>query len=867
MILFSYQKVLTFFRKLHWKELLALLFILVAIYFFRKQRGELSSLSDSLGNADATWITIGLAITVVYILLQAFLYVFSFTSVKGKIHLIHAIELFLKRNFVSVFLPAGAISSLAYLPSNIKRAQVHKHQVHQASAVYGFIGIFSVFIVAIPVLIYLAIQNASIPGTAAGLVSMLAIMGFAIYLLRTIRAKGKLYVWLIKGRPKLENYLDEIFSFELSMPEFLKATFVSVLIEVAGILHIYIAMMAVGVTPSIEACIVGYIVATIFLIISPFLRGIGAIELSLTFILARYGYSTLEALQITLLFRLFEFWLPLVSGILAYAAKGRQLFFRLMPPVLIFLLGFVNIFSVLTPPSVSRLRLLKEFIPISSIQASNYLVILIGLTLIITARFLMKGLRSAWVLALVLSVVSCIGNITKALDYEEAIFSLIVIIILVATSKQYRLKSNPRLMNIGLATSVGMFAAVLLFGSIAFYYIDVRHFGINFTWKESFLNAFHSFILIDTDNLKAKTRFAKEFIGFINISGVAAWGFFFYCIIRPNIYKAPAEVVDYEKAAFLLKKYGDSPLDYFKTSKDKQLFISELYDGFIAYRISGVFAIVLEEPVCAEDNKVALLKAFEKDISQKGLKAVYYRVDEDSLYYFDAIRKKKIFIGQEAVMDISSFTLEGKDKKSMRNGLNSLNKKGYVVKRRHAPLSGALLQSLQQVSDEWLKDYEMEEAVFSQGMFDKQELKNHEVITVEDNEERIVAFLNIIPNYKNGDITYDLIRKTADAPGGVMDALIIELIQYAKEKGYESMNLGMVPMSGIESPENTAEQVVKFAYEKLKRFSGYKGLRDFKEKYATQWLDKYLVYENDFDLVQLPSALNKVMLPVENDKA
>jgi phosphatidylglycerol lysyltransferase len=138
-------------------------------------------------------------------------------------------------------------------------------------------------------------------------------------------------------------------------------------------------------------------------------------------------------------------------------------------------------------------------------------------------------------------------------------------------------------------------------------------------------------------------------------------------------------------------------------------------------------------------------------------------------------------------------------------------------------------------------------------------------ITISDNEGRVVGFLNIVPDYKPLEITYDLIRKTNDAPGGCMDALIIELITRAKEKGYNFLNLGMVPMSGIEVPDNPAEQVVKFAYEKMKRFKNYQGLRDFKEKYATEWLNKYLVYDNDFDLVQLPSALNKVMQPVKTN--
>ena len=147
-------------------------------------------------------------------------------------------------------------------------------------------------------------------------------------------------------------------------------------------------------------------------------------------------------------------------------------------------------------------------------------------------------------------------------------------------------------------------------------------------------------------------------------------------------------------------------------------------------------------------------------------------------------------------------------------------------------------------------------------MFDRNELKKQDIITLSDNEGRIVAFLNIIPDYSPAECTYDMIRKAADAPGGAMDALIVKLIEYAREKNYLFLNMGMVPMAGIDKPENAAEQVVKFAYERLKRFRNYQGLRDFKEKYATRWLNKYLVYEDDFDLVQLPTVLNKVMQPV-----
>lgn len=320
------HRIKAFFRKAGWKEVLAIVFIIIAFYFFWKQRGELRSLGTSLLNTNRLWLWLGIAGTAVYILLQAGLYVYSFLAIGGRITWLHAIELYLKRNVIAVFLPAGGITALAYLPSNIRENQDNVQQVHHASVIYGFIGIFSVFIVAAPVLFYLWIENAAVPGTGAAFITVLAILVAMVLLVRSIQTKGPFYRFVIKGRPKIEKFLTETFSFDLSMKHFWKATLVSVFIEVIGIVHLYIAMLGSGVIPSLEASIIGYIVAAIFLIISPFLRGMGAIELSLTFILQKYHYPTVTAVQSMLLFRFYEFWLPLLIGLLLYASKGRHLF-------------------------------------------------------------------------------------------------------------------------------------------------------------------------------------------------------------------------------------------------------------------------------------------------------------------------------------------------------------------------------------------------------------------------------------------------------------------------------------------------------------------------------------------------------------
>ena len=178
-----------------------------------------------------------------------------------------------------------------------------------------------------------------------------------------------------------------------------------------------------------------------------------------------------------------------------------------------------------------------------------------------------------------------------------------------------------------------------------------------------------------------------------------------------------------------------------------------------------------------------------------------------------------------------------------------------------APHNEVFISELKKVSDEWLESFQKEELIFSQGMFDERELKQQDIITLMNGEGKIQAFLNIIPDYAEDECTYDLIRKTNDAPGAAMDALILKLIEYAKTKDKLFLNLGMVPMTGISQDGNTAERIIKLVARKIKRFRHYQGLREFKEKYATIWESKYLIYDNDFDLFQLRVAINNIMKP------
>jgi phosphatidylglycerol lysyltransferase len=838
------------------------LFIGLGIWFLKHEQTELHEVKNVLTSSRLIWISIGLAVTVLYIIMQGFMYVASFASVRSKIALSDAIILFLKRNFISIFLPAGGMSSLAFFSKNIERQGITKSQIYFASTIYGFVGIVSVVVVAIPAFIYAFFQSSVGKGEwyALAAIIILTITLFLIY--HSVIKKGIIFRWLVKISPSAEIFIDDLQTNKIERKYFLTTIAISTVIEFVGITHVYIAIKALQFSPSLLAAVMGYIVAVIFLVVSPFLRGLGAIEISMVYVLTRFGYTNVESIAITFLYRFFEFWLPLLAGAVSFLLKINKILMRVVPAILLLSLGIVNIISVITPAIAERLDYLKNFLLIDVIDASNFFVMIAGLFLLVTAAFMLKGLRSAWWFALGLSVISFVGHITKAIDYEEATVALLVIVVLLFTRKEYYIRNNLKLRYIGIQTSILSLLAVMAYGIIGFYFLDKKHFNIDFNWLQSIEYTVRNFFLIGNGNLAPADAFAHNFLYSINISGFVSIAFVLYTLIRPYVGKSATTADELARANNLIKNYGTSGMDYFKTYADKNIFLPESAEAFIAYKVAGNFAVVLENPVSKDSGQMEqCITRFDRYCYESGLKSIYYRVPEESLPMYKNLGKRSLFLGQEAIVDLAQFTLEGGNRKSMRNAINKITEKGYKASVHIPPVKDGILQKVKSVSDEWLSDTGRTEIIFSQGMFLWDELKQQTIITVENAEEKIIAFLNIIPDYAKGEGTYDLLRKTPDAPNGVMDFILVELFNHLKSQGFISVNLGFAPMSGINDAHTFPEKSMKFAYEKISSFAHYKGMRDYKEKFFPTWQNKYLIYDNDYDLLQVPGILAKVIKP------
>ena len=75
-----------------------------------------------------------------------------------------------------------------------------------------------------------------------------------------------------------------------------------------------------------------------------------------------------------------------------------------------------------------------------------------------------------------------------------------------------------------------------------------------------------------------------------------------------------------------------------------------------------------------------------------------------------------------------------------------------------------------------------------------------------------------------------------------MDYLFINMLLWARERGFQWFDLGMAPLSGFQrrSLAPLWHRVGGMLYQHGERFYGFKGLRRFKEKFDPVWQPVYL---------------------------
>ncbi len=537
---------------------------------------------------------------------------------------------------------------------------------------------------------------------------------------------------------------------------------------------------------------------------------------------------------------------------------------RRIPVVAVTLLtlgsGLLNVYSVTGRGLPERVELLRTIFPLEFVHLSRSVTLLTGFALVVASLNIYKRKRLAFWLVAAAASFSVVFHLAKGLDYEEALLSLVLLAGLFVSRRSFTVRSRRPNWRGAFQRVAIAFALAIAYGVAGFWFLEPREFGVDFDWRLSIRHTLEFLTLRGDPALQPRTHYAQWFLDSLYLMTSAAFIYSLYAVFRPVLYLFRTHPHEMERARSILSQHGRSSQDFFKARPDKSYFFSGDDQCFLAYRVGGSFAVVLGDPVGPELAIEGILRDFTRFCEDNGWGVAFHQAMPDFLDVYQSLGFKKLKVGDDAIVDLTQFTLEGKAAKTFRSKVNQLEKEGVHTQYYEPPISPGLMAQIREVSDEWLQIPGRRERQFTLGMFDEEYLNSTPIFTAEDGSGRVLAFVNLVPSYRPGEATIDLMRRRTEAPNGIMDYVFVKLFLRSKEQGLERFNLGMAPMAGFQEQEEATpeERAIHAFFQHLNFLFSFKGLLAYKAKFATAWEPRYLIYRNILDLPRVAMAISTV---------
>ncbi len=542
-----------------------------------------------------------------------------------------------------------------------------------------------------------------------------------------------------------------------------------------------------------------------------------------------------------LAFRAIYYLLPLIAA--AVSITGIELYSRrhavgrvarragevvgfLLPHFLAattFLGGVVLLFSGATPTIHGRLIYLTRYLPLTVIEVSHFLSSLAGAALLILARGIQRRLGTAYNVSLALLLLGALWSLLKGLDYEEATLLLLFCLLLWSSRGQFFRKASlvsERFTPGWIVLVCVTLACVVWIGMFSYKHVEYSH---DLWW--------HWALYGDA------SRSMRAALGAAVLTGL----FGLARLLQP----APVSpglpgTEELEQAGGIVAGSGDTRA-CLALLRDKSLLFSESRRSFLMYGVSKRSWVALGDPVGPPDEARELVWNFREMSHLHGGWAVFYEVRPANIPLYLDLGLSLVKLGEEGLVPLEDFSLDGARHKSFRRYLNSVEREGGQFEILPAGQVPQVLPELRDVSDRWLSLKHTGEKKFSLGFFDPQYLSLRPVALVR-REGRIVAFANLLYTDRKEELSVDLMRYTPEAPEGSMEYLFVRLMLWGREQGFGRFNIGMAPLSGLEDRTLAPlwNQVGALLFHHGQHFYNFQGLRAYKEKFHPVWEPRYL---------------------------
>ena len=313
-----------------------------------------------------------------------------------------------------------------------------------------------------------------------------------------------------------------------------------------------------------------------------------------------------------------------------------------------------------------------------------------------------------------------------------------------------------------------------------------------------------------------------------------------------------------ELASALVRTWGIDTLAPFVLRADKSYFFGPDDSAFLAYRVVGGVAIVSGDPIGPPGAFDALLALFVTHAHERDWRVAILGASERWLPLYARNGLHSLYHGDEAVVDVASFSLEGRAIRKVRQSGHRLESAGYTARvLRPSELDDGVRAELEDVSRAW-RGSEPERG-FVMALDRLFRLGDSDALFVIgfDSEDRVTGFLHFAVSAAGRALSLSSMPRLRDSPNGFNEWLICETIGWARAHGYERVSLNFAPFAALLAPEaelSSLQDVQRRALLALKGHFQLDNLLLFNRKFGPNWERRFVVYERRRDLPRVGVA-------------
>jgi lysyl-tRNA synthetase class 2 len=528
---------------------------------------------------------------------------------------------------------------------------------------------------------------------------------------------------------------------------------------------------------------------------------------------------------------------------------------RWTPPIAAFvaaLVGVINLASTLTPNIRWRGRLLLSFEPVEAIRLFHAFALPAGAALLLVAPYLLKRRRRAWQAAVILMLALGLFDLLKGLDAEETAITWIAAGLLLGAGSAFRVRHDritlrSAVWRVPLLGAFGLtFAAVAAWasqgrpswasvaretGDLLLWRSGPLHFERHTVWL---LHKHFTWMPLGVHLIEAGTLIAVAYVVFRPLTA-------------PRALPGPAAR---SAAAELVRAHGTDTLSYFNLRTDKQYFFSFDRRAFVGYRIETGVLLMSGDPVGPPDALGALLEQLRAFADTLGLKLGAIGASERLCPLYQDLGLHTMYIGDEALIDLDEFSLEGRAIRKVRQSVSRLSKAGYSAELLEVRAldrdTGAEIERVLERGREGAPERGFSMAMDSlRGDHDQDTL----VVLARDEQRAIRGVLHFVPCYGRSAMSLSFMRRDPGTPNGLTEFLVVKAAEMLRARGLHEMSLNFAAFARwMHSPAKRSERVLGKLIALGNPFFQIESLYRFNAKFFPRWEPRYLVYEGALGL-------------------